>query len=321
MATATRARIVQAQDGSVRRPDEVFLPPNPLTTDQANALLEAGGRLASEELRPLRTAMDQLGATILTLDRLVDLLNSAMARRAGQATRIDESGLTDFYRPLWSLVNDLLPESVSPNTVADRAVQRLLSLPFVVAEDLRPAAIDSCHAALGSIADRIAALLPGLTLVSRHFLEFPKLGRLVRTLNLGTVVSYIGSRLASECVEDVIDVESETLHDLYDLLADLDDIGAVDPAVYKALSGLPIWRSGRGLVKAAEALLPGDFTDPTGQANLLDTSVSFRPCPRFRLEEARRQNADDQVLRGNRAAELVRRSRPRRSDEAPEPDH
>ena len=271
--TATRANIVQAHDGSVRQPYEVFLPPNPLTTDQANALLEAGGRLASEELRPFQTAMGQLGAKFLTLDRVVDLLNSAMARRAGQATRVDESSLTDFYRPLWSLVNDLLPESVSPNTTTDRAVRRLRSLPFVVTEDLRPVAIDRSHAVLGSTADRIAALLPSLTLVSRSFLQFPKLGRQVRTLNLGTVVSHIGSRLASERVEDVIGVESEALRDLYGLFADLDDHGAVDPAVYRTLSGLPIWRSGRGLVKATEALLPGDFTDPTGQANLLDTSV------------------------------------------------
>ena len=272
-ATATRAHIVQTHDGSARRPGEVFLPPNPLTTDQANALLEAGGKIASEELRPFQTAMGQLGATILTLERLVDLLNSAMARRAGQATRVHESRLTDFYRPLWSLVNDLLPESVSPNTVADRAVRRLRSLPFVVTKDLRPVAIDGSHAAPGSMADRIAALLPGLALASRHFLDFPKLRRLVRILDLDTVVSHIRSRLASECVEDVIGVESQALRDIYGLLADLDDHGAVDPGVYKTLGGLPIWRSGRGLVKATEALLPGDFTDPTGQAKLLDTAV------------------------------------------------
>lgn len=273
-ATATQANIVQAHDGSARRPNEVFLPRNPLTTDQANALLEAGGILASEELRPFQIAMGQLGATILTLERLAELLNSAMLRRAGQVTRTDESKLKDFYRPLWSLVNDLLPESVSPNTVADRAVRRLRSLPFVVTEDLCTVAIDGSHAAPPApIADRIAALLPGLALVSRHFFEFPKLGRLVRTLNLGTVVSHIGSRLASECVEDVIGAESEAVRDLYGLFADLDDHGAVDPGVYKTLGSLPIWRSGRGLVKATEALLPGDFTDPTGQANLLDTSV------------------------------------------------
>ena len=321
-ATATRAHIVQAQDGTVRRPDEVFLAPNPLTTDQANALHEIGGRLASEELRPFRSAMDQLGATILTLDRLVDLLNSAMAPRAGQATRVDESRLTAFYKPLWSLVSELLPDSVSPNSVPDRAVRRLRSLPFVVTEDLCTVAIDDSHTAPPSLtAQRIAALLPGLALVSRHFLEFPKLGRLVRTLNLGTVVDHISSRLASECVEDVISVESEALRDLYDLFADLNDQVPVDPAVYKTLGGLPIWRSGRGPVKATEALLPGDFTDPIGQGETARHGGPFRSCPRLRLQEARRQNADDRVLRRIRVAEILRRNRPRGFNEVPEPHH
>ena len=274
-ATATQARIVQTQDGTVRRPDEVFLPSNPLTTDQANALHEIGGRLASEELRPFRTAMDQLGATILTLDRLVDLLNSAMAPMAGQATQVDESRLTDFYKPLWSLVSELLPDSVSPNSVPDRAVHRLRSLPFVVTEKLYAVAIDESHAAPRSLTiHRVAALLPGLALASRHFLDFPRLGRFVRRLDLETVVSHIRLRLASERVEDVISIESKALRDLYGLFADLDDDGDIDPGVYETLAGLPIWRSARGLlVKATEALLPGDFTDPTGQANLLDTSV------------------------------------------------
>ena len=272
--TATRARIVPAQDGSVRRPGEVFLPANPLTTEQASALLEAGGRVTSEELRPFRNAMSQLGASFLTLERLVGLLNSALAPQAGQAALVNENGLADFYKPLWSLVNDLLPESISPNTVPDRAVQQLRSLPFVVTEDLRTVAINGCHGASpASIADRTAALLPGFALASSKFLEFPKLRRLVRTLDLGAVVSHIDSRLSAERVDEIIGVEPEALRDLYGFLADLDDHGAVDDAVYRTLAGLPIWRSGGGLVRAAEALLPGDFTDPTGQANLLDTSV------------------------------------------------
>ena len=272
-ATATPAHIVRTQDGSVRPPGDVFLLRHPLTTAQANALLEIGGRLASEELRPFQNAMGQLGASILTLERVVDLLGSAIVPRSGQPPRVDESRLNDFYKPLWSLVSELLPDSVSPNSVPDRVGRRLRSLRLVVTENRRTVAIDACHAPPPTLAaHRIATLLPGLSLASRHFLDFPRLGRLVLPLDLDAVVSHIGSRLASERVEDVIAVESEAMRGLYALFADLDD-GAVDPGVYESLAGLPIWCSGRGLVSATDALLPGDFTDPTGQANLLDTSV------------------------------------------------
>ncbi len=270
-ATATEACIVQVQDGSIQQAGAVFLPPNPLTTEQADALLYAGGRLASEKLRPFQVVMGQLGAKILTLKRTVDLLSSVLSARGGQVTRVDEGRVKIFYKPLWRLVNDLLPES---NTVPYQLARRLESLPFVVTEDLCLVTIDRAYAApKKSMVDRIAALLPGLTLASRDFLEFPKLGGQVQTLNLAKVVSHIGSRITSEPAEDVIGTGSEALGDFYGLFPELDDYGTANPGVYKTLADLPIWRSGSGLVKATEALLPGDFIDPTGQANLLDTSV------------------------------------------------
>ena len=272
--TATQARIAQAQDGTVRRPDEVLLPLSPLNTDQAKALLSAGGRLASEELRPFQTVMGQLGARILTLERVVDLLESALAAGPGATTWVDDAKLRHFYRPLWSIVDGLIPESVRPNTVTGGAVQRLRALPFVVTEDLFVVPIYQCHAAPAALDPaRIAALLPRLAVASHQFLEFPKLRRLVLPMNLGTVVLHIRSKLASARVDEVIGVDNPSLSALYALFADLDDQGAVDGTVYESLRGLPIWRSSRGLVKATHVLLPGEFTDPTGQADLLDTTV------------------------------------------------
>ena len=264
----------------------------PLSADQAKALLDAGGRLASEELRPFWTAMDQLGAPILTLECVVGLLESALATlaaRADVATQVDEAKLSHFYRPLWSIVDGLLPESVRPNAVTDPVVQRLRALPFMVTADRFSVPIDQCHAAPGALDPaRIAALLPGLSIASHRFLESSRLGRLVPTLNLGTVVSYIRLGLASAPVEEVIGVDDESLRSLYTLFADLDDHDAADGTVYESLRGLRIWRSSRGLVKANQALLPGEFTDPTGQADLLDTSVVSGPDCRVRFKEARR---------------------------------
>ncbi len=272
-ATVPVARIVPAEDGSVRQPDEVFLPPSPLTGGQARALLDVGGRLASEDLRPSRTAMEQMGAKILTLERLVDLLESAMVARRKEVTRVDEARLTHFYQPLWSIVDNLLPEHVRHHTVAHRTVQRLLSLPFVVTEDLRVVAMDRSYATPAQLdSGQIAGLLPGFSLASDRIRAFPKLRRLVQTLDLGTIVSHIRSRLASEPVDTIIGVDRQSLRGLYVLFTDLDDQGAVDRAVYESLSSLPIWRASRGLVRATEALLPGDFTDPTGQGDLLDTA-------------------------------------------------
>lgn len=264
-----KAKIALAHDGSVQRPDEVFLPRSTLTSHQAKMLLEIGGRVVAEELRPFQTAMNQLGAPILTFDRLVFLLEQAMAQQVPGEVQVEAARLDSFYCPLWAMVNDLMPDHT-----AHHSVRLLLDIPFIVTEDRYAVTINQTVVVLEPLdAGRIASLLPRQAIAAHHILGFPKLARLIRQLELGAVVNHLSSMCASEPVEDVIGVEQTELRDLYVMFADLDRQGNVNKAVYQALRNLPIWLSSRGLIKATQALLPGNFTDPTGQADLLETSV------------------------------------------------
>ena len=272
--TGAQAHIALAQDGSVQRPGGVFFPRGPLTSHQAGALLEVGGRLVAEDLRPFQTAINQLGAPILTFDRLVTLLEQAMAQQVPRSVQVEAARLESFYRPLWSMVNDLLPDAANPTPATNPAIQRLLAIPFVVTENLYAVTISQSFVAPAVLdAGRVASLLPRLAIAAHHILGFPKIARLIRQLDLGAVVSHISSMCASEPVEDVIGVEKQELRDLYAMFADLDRQANVEKTVHQALRNLPIWLSSRGLIKATQALLPGNFTDPTGQADLLETSV------------------------------------------------
>ena len=268
--TAPRARIVPTQDGSVHRPDEVYLPPSRLSGDQARALLEVGGLVASEELRPFRNAMNQLGGDVLTLDRLVGILERGISPGAGTA-RVDDARIAEFYRPIWRLVEELLPEFGRPGS---GAVERFKRLPLMVTEDRVPIEIGRSYMAPAGVdPERVAALLPGLAVVSRRFSGYPKLGQFVRTLDLGAVATHIRSRVDSSSPDEVVGTDVGRLGGFYTLLADLDERGTAGAPVYQSLRGLPIWRSSHGFVSATRAMLPGDFTDPIGRADLLDTSV------------------------------------------------
>jgi hypothetical protein len=172
------------------------------------------------------------------------------------------------------MMNDLLPEGGTQNPVSNPSVQKLLSIPFVVTEDLFLVALSQSYLAPASLdAANVASILPRLAIASRHLLGFPRIARLISQLELGGVVSHIHSMCASEPVEDVIGVDSKKLRDLYTLFSDLDRPGSVDKEVYQTLRNLPIWLSSRGLIRATQALLPGNFNDPTGQADLLDVTV------------------------------------------------
>lgn len=272
--TGAQAHIALAQDGSIQLPSGVFLPRVPLTSLQAKTLLEVGGRLVAEDLRPFQTAINQMGAPILTFDRLVALLEQAMAQQVPGEMQVNEERLEGFYHPLWSMVNDLLPEAVNQTAATNPSIQRLLAIPFVVTEDLYAVTISQSFVAPSTLeAARIASLLPRLAIVAHQILGFPKIARLIRQLDLGAVVNHITSLCANEPIEDVIGVEHHELRNLYGMFADLDHQANVEKTVYQALRNLPIWLSSRGLIQATQALLPGNFTDPTGQADLLEISV------------------------------------------------
>lgn len=273
--TGAQAQIALAQDGSVQRPNGVFLPFRGYPTNhQAKALLEIGGRLVAEDINSFRNTIQELGAPILTFDRLVTLLGQAMSQRASGEAQIDAERLESFYRPLWSMVDDLLSDVVSTPSRPHRSIQSLLNIPFIVTEDLYTITIKDSYAVPAALdAGRVASLLPKLVIVAHHILEFSKITRLIQQLELRSVVSHIGSMCATHPVKDVISIEQPELRDLYAMFADLDRQGNVEKAVYQALRNLPIWLSSRGLIKATQALLPGNFTDPTGQSDLLETSV------------------------------------------------
>lgn len=274
LTTASQARIAPAQDGSVHIPSDVFFPDKALNSSQVSALKEVGGQVITEDLRPFRTAVNQLGAPFLTFERLVGLLEQAMPPQTAGTLQVEEDRLEGFYRPLWGMINELFPDAITPPPATKAAIQRLLAIPFVVTENLYAVTISQSFVAPAALeAGRVASLLPKLAIASRHVLGFPKIARQIRQLELGAVVRHLSSRCATDAIENVIGVEQEELRDLYVMFADLDYNGNGDAAVYQSLRNLPIWLSGRGLIKASQALLPGNFTDPTGQADLLEISV------------------------------------------------
>jgi hypothetical protein len=270
--SATQARIALAQDGSVQPPREVFFSDKALDADQLAALQEIGGLVIDDELRPFRAAILQLDAPLLTLDRLVTLFQQAATKQIIKPGKVEARRLTDFYRPLWAALNEFLPDAYT--AVTNATIARLKPVPIVVTENMKVVSFDSSVAVPVSLGTcPVAQLLPGVAVAARAILEYPKVARLIHQLTLNVVVNHIRSKCVNELVENVISVDRTALRELYAMFAELDRLGEVEKNAYQALRDLPIWLSSRGLIKAAQALLPGNFKDPTGRADLLDTTV------------------------------------------------
>lgn len=274
-AACAGAPVVRAQTDSLRCPTEIILPRiASFTPKQVKALQELGGHLAIDDLQPYRNALNQLGAQILTLDRFVNFLVNGLSALTAGESQIEPKRLELFYKPLWSVIADLLPDPGTQNPASTVPVQRLRTLPAIVSEDLYCVTIDQSYLAPPALdSSRVAELLPALSIASRAISGVPKLPSLIPALDLGAVVEHLSDLATDNSLSDVISAEPKDLRDLYTLLADLDRVKAADDAVLQALRNLPIWLSSRGLISARRALLPGNFTDPAGVGDLLDTGV------------------------------------------------
>ena len=276
-SACANAPIVLAQeDDSLRRPNEIILPYGPsFTPRQVMVLRELGGHVAIDSLQTHRNAMNQLGAQILTLDRLLNLIQGGLSElKAGESQVIPERVET-FYKPLWMMLGDLLPEQGSQSPAMASAVQRLKALPAIVSEDLYCVTISQSYAEPSSLdSTRVAELLPRLFIASRGLGAAPKTLNLVATLDLADVVTHLSELARDNSLADGgISLEPKDLKDLYNFFADLDVGKQTNESVYKELRALPVWLSSRGLISAQFALLPGNFSDPSGVGDLLDTTV------------------------------------------------
>ena len=269
------APIVLAQeDDTLRRPNETILPHGPLFTRRQVAVLhELGGHVAIDSLQTHRNAMIQLGAQILTFDRLLNLIQGGLSALKAGESQVTPERVGTFYRPLWMMLDDLLPERGSRSLAS--AVHRLKALPAIVSEDLYCVTISHSYAAPSSLdSTRVAELLPRLSIASRGLGATPKILSLVATLDLAGVVTHL-AKLAQDnsLAGGGISREPRDLKDLYNLFADLDVGKQTNESVYKELRALPVWPSSKGLISAQAALLPGNFRAPSGVGDLLDTTV------------------------------------------------
>ncbi|MEP0952377.1 MAG: DUF3883 domain-containing protein [Marinobacter sp.] len=283
--SVAESRVAMDEEGNLSLPRNLFLPKSGSFTEaQSTALKQIQATLVSEVLGSYRTALNQVGTPFLTLDRLVTQMQTSPPAKLGDQGKTDVEKLKDFWVPLWSIIENLLSDTGgSARRFGGRnPVAQLLNLKCLVTEDLFIVTPAQCYRCPDSVnAAGPTKLLPRLCIASQELTRFEKLKNLVEKLTLDVAVNHIDQKLSSGAIETVVCPEKEALGDLYDLFAELDDLGPTARSTYLTLRNLPIWFSSRGLIKASEALLPGNFTDPTGQGALLDNSILTSSAHQF----------------------------------------
>ena len=205
----------------------------------------------------------ELGAPTFDLHSLISaaqtckwVLNSSSEISAGL--------VESRYRPLWEVLDGML--SAHKDLEDNPSIPILRALPIFLSDRLLPVNLDD-HVLLekATLTETARAIFPDISFLSFDIFSYKSIRGVSKVFDLAYVL---------ECLEEILNIQSlhqSKLYDLYNLLNDISYSRVILLPEKENLRGLQIWPTTDGsYVNGQQAVIPGDFTDPLGVANLLD---------------------------------------------------
>lgn len=244
---------------------ETFLPPESMTMVEQSAVVDLGLALINPQLRRHWSVMSSIGAHQLRLSNLVAALES----RGDDAT----NGGGENLRHLWSAISVMIEASSEKNTLIT-VLPKLKAIPFIIDSD--SAAIspkDARRLPVGVSRKALRKILPSCRVVHEDVLQSPQLTNLVPEYLLDDLAADIASVITDEAVaETVIGIADADVRRFYSLLTSFPPERKVG-SVAHILANVPILRTGTGFVSPTRGQLPGDFRDPIGHFQIVESRL------------------------------------------------
>ena len=262
---ATEEPSIWTTQGDWRLAKETSLPPEVMTTAEQAAITDIGLALIHPELRRYWTVLSSIGAQQLRLANVVTVLEW----RGVDAT----AGGGKPRRGLWSAIELLI--EVNPDRLGQPAVlTKLKDVPFMLDADDRPISPNEARRLPTEVSAAVLRrTVPVRRVVHSQVLSLPHLSNLVP--------EYLLDDLASDIADVITDEASSTAtiggsdadaRRFYTLLTSF-PTDRKTSAVAGVLSDVPMLRAGTGFVSPSRGQLPGDFRDPIGHFQIVDTRL------------------------------------------------
>lgn len=252
-------------EGEWRLPAETSLPPEAMTVVDQAPVADLGLALIHPELRRHWTVLSSIGAQPLRLSSLV----TALEAREDDVTY----GGGEPLRRLWSAINLLI--AVSPERTGLPAILvRLQAVPFLL--DLNGRAVSPLGARLLPVGVPIASLLrvvPDRRVVHADILAYPQLAALVPEYLLDDLAADLAGVVVDEATAIAVIGEADAeVRRFYALLTAF-PLDRGSSLVGSTLADVPMLRTGAGFVSPSRGQLPGDFRDPIGHFQIVETRL------------------------------------------------
>ncbi len=265
---ALEVPLVWTTQGEWRLAKVTALSPEAMVTADQKAIADLGISLIHSDLRRYWTVISSLGARRLQLSDLV----TALEGRGDDAT----VGGGEPLRSLWSAIAQLIEFSIDKNTMP-AVLKKLKAVPFLLDARDQPISPNDARKLPATVSGAaLREFVPERRVAHSHVVSIPQIAALVPEYRLNDLASDLACSITDEAsASSVIGETDADVRRFYGLLTSFntDETAA---AISRILSDVPMLRTGEGFVSPARGQLPGDFKDPIGHFEIVNTELF---CP------------------------------------------
>lgn len=264
-AVAAKTPSIWTTRGEWRVAKETFLPPDSMTTVDQSAVADLGLALICPELRRYWSVLSSIGAHQLRLSSLI----AALEARGVDAT----NGGGEPLRRLWSAISVMI-EAPSEKNALITVLPKLKAIPFIIDVDAAPISPkDARRLPLGVSRHALRKIVPTRRVVHEDVLQSPQLANLVPEYLLDDLAADLASIITDEAAaEAAIGTVDTDVRRFYSLLTSFPAERKVG-SVAHILANCPMLRTGTGFVSPSRGQLPGDFRDPIGHFEIVESRL------------------------------------------------
>ena len=244
---------------------ETSLPPDSMTAVDQSAVADLGLALISPQLRRHWSVLSSIGAHQLRLSNLV----AALEARGDDAT----NGGGEPLRRLWSAISVMIEAPSEKNSLI-MVLPKLKAIPFIVDVDAAPISPkDARRLPVGVSRQALRKIVPSRRVAHEDVLQSPQLANLVPEYLLDDLAADLAKVITDEAAaEAVIGTADADVRRFYSLLTSFPAERKIG-SVAHILANVPILRTGTGFVSPSRGQLPGDFRDPIGHFQIVESRL------------------------------------------------
>lgn len=196
------------------------------------------------------------------------LNNSRFVQMPKQQVTISSSEYQDAYSLIYSLLDSFIPRE-SASMIFKQSLEMYMNMPILISHDenvVRPS--QTFFSSSQEVFDLATKLDPNIKFLNPELSRFTRIRESCNEFCTSDAINLI-----AELVDIQSPISTETLLEIHRLLIRVTEKTALSKVEIDGIKTLKIWPTSTGLlINAEHGMIPGDFSDPLGTAQLIDTS-------------------------------------------------